>query len=55
MRSEKKAFISVGHRPNLIQYHESVLELLGEGRWRVVSAAEYMAAHMQAVSDRPAE
>ncbi|NTU68882.1 MAG: ABC transporter ATP-binding protein/permease [Chlorobiaceae bacterium] len=28
-------FISVGHRPNLVDYHDSVLELMGSGAWVV--------------------
>lgn len=34
-------FISVGHRPTLLQYHNSVLELKGEGAWRVVPTPDY--------------
>jgi putative ATP-binding cassette transporter len=34
--------VSVSHRPSLLAYHRQVLELNGEGRWRVVPASEYM-------------
>jgi len=34
-------YISVGHRASLAAYHDLVLELLGEGRWRLMSPAEY--------------
>ena len=35
------AVISVGHRPTLIEFHQSVLELLGEGAWRLVPSSSY--------------
>jgi putative ATP-binding cassette transporter len=34
-------YVSVGHRPTLIGHHDYVLELKGEGRWRLVSAAAF--------------
>lgn len=34
-------FISVGHRPSLVQYHKYVLELTGDTQWRLVPIAEY--------------
>ncbi|KAL1527767.1 hypothetical protein AB1Y20_009152 [Prymnesium parvum] len=35
------SFVSVGHRPSLLQYHTHVLELKGSGAWRLVGAADY--------------
>ncbi|MBM5816324.1 MAG: ABC transporter ATP-binding protein/permease [Cyanobacteria bacterium K_Offshore_surface_m2_239] len=35
------AFVSVGHRPTLTDYHNTVLELDGSGGWRLVPAAGY--------------
>jgi len=35
------AFVSVGHRPTLTQYHDTVLELDGTGLWRLLPAAGY--------------
>ncbi|MFM7361228.1 MAG: ABC transporter ATP-binding protein/permease [Cyanobium sp.] len=35
------AFVSVGHRPTLKDYHDTVLELDGSGAWRVLPAAGY--------------
>jgi putative ATP-binding cassette transporter len=34
-------YVSVGHRSSLLKYHSSVLELLGESRWRLTPTAEY--------------
>jgi putative ATP-binding cassette transporter len=33
--------VSVSHRPALLAYHEQVLELAGDGRWRLVPAKGY--------------
>ncbi len=33
------AFVSVGHRPTLTAYHDTVLELDGSGSWRLLPAA----------------
>ena len=35
------AFVSVGHRPTLTEYHDTVLELDGNGGWRLLPAAGY--------------
>jgi putative ATP-binding cassette transporter len=35
------AFVSIGHRPTLTQYHDMVLELDGRGGWRVLPADGY--------------
>jgi putative ATP-binding cassette transporter len=35
------AFVSVGHRPTLIDYHDTVLELDGTGAWQLLPAAGY--------------
>ena len=39
------AFVSVGHRPTLTAYHDTVLELDGSGGWRLLPAAGYAFAH----------
>lgn len=33
--------VSVGHRPTILQYHQQVLELTGDGQWRVHDAADF--------------
>lgn len=35
------AFVSVGHRPTLVAFHDTVLELDGQGGWRLQPAAGY--------------
>lgn len=35
------AFVSVGHRPTLAAFHDTVLELDGQGGWRLLPATGY--------------
>ncbi|MFQ3585525.1 MAG: ABC transporter ATP-binding protein/permease [Cyanobacteriota bacterium] len=42
-------YISVGHRPSLLAYHDLVLELQGGSAWQLWSAAEY-SAHLAMAS-----
>ncbi|MEG3847909.1 ABC transporter ATP-binding protein/permease [Microcoleus sp. herbarium19] len=44
LEATKTTFVSVGHRSSLVKYHQQVLELLGDGSWRLVSAQEYGAS-----------
>jgi putative ATP-binding cassette transporter len=37
-------YISVGHRPSIIEFHDNVLELQGHSQWRLLSVPEYLAA-----------
>jgi putative ATP-binding cassette transporter len=34
-------YISVGHRPSLVDYHKTVLELTTQSNWKVMQADEY--------------
>ncbi|MEG3905776.1 ABC transporter ATP-binding protein/permease [Microcoleus sp. B4-C5] len=43
LQATKTTFVSVGHRVSLVKYHQQVLELMGDGSWRVLSAQEYRA------------
>lgn len=42
LRNSGVTFISVGHRPSVIKYHDAVLELTGEGGWRIVPTADFI-------------
>jgi len=44
LQQTETAFISVGHRSSLLKYHQQVLELLGDSRWRLVPAHQYSAS-----------
>lgn len=44
LQATKTTFVSVGHRTSLLQYHQQVLELLGDATWRLVSVEEYRGA-----------
>jgi len=41
LREREMAFVSVGHRPTLTAFHDTVLELDGSGGWRLLPAAGY--------------
>jgi len=41
LKQRDLSFISVGHRPSLIEFHTSVLELNGEGSWRLFPKNDY--------------
>ena len=41
LRERDIAFISVGHRPTLKAFHDSVLDLSGDGGWRLIPATSY--------------
>ena len=41
LRERDIAFISVGHRPTLKAFHDTVLDLPGDGGWRLIPATSY--------------
>jgi len=41
LTQREMAFVSVGHRPTLTAFHDTVLELNGTGSWRLLPAAGY--------------
>ena len=41
LTEREMAFVSVGHRPTLTEFHDTVLELDGSGAWRLLPAAGY--------------
>ena len=45
LMQREMAYVSVGHRPTLVSFHETVLELDGSGSWRLLPAADYDFGH----------
>jgi vitamin B12/bleomycin/antimicrobial peptide transport system ATP-binding/permease protein len=43
LRESAATFISVGHRPSLLKYHDYVLELTGDTHWNLTRAEDYTA------------
>jgi putative ATP-binding cassette transporter len=41
LSQREMAFVSVGHRPSLKAFHDVVLELDGQGGWKLIPAASY--------------
>ena len=41
LRHREVSFISVGHRPTLKSFHDTVLEVIGDGGWRLIPATSY--------------
>ena len=41
LRQSGTAYISVGHRSSLVQYHERVLEIRGDQSWALLPSGEY--------------
>jgi putative ATP-binding cassette transporter len=41
LTQREMAFVSVGHRPTLKEFHTMVLELDGQGGWKLIPAASY--------------
>ena len=41
LRHREVSFISVGHRPTLKSFHDTVLEVMGDGGWRLIPATSY--------------
>tara|TARA_Y100001970_G_scaffold154268_1_gene188904 strand:- start:12571 stop:14553 length:1983 start_codon:yes stop_codon:yes gene_type:complete len=41
LQTRELSLISVGHRPSLKEFHQNVLELNGEGEWKLLTAKNY--------------
>jgi vitamin B12/bleomycin/antimicrobial peptide transport system ATP-binding/permease protein len=41
LQNRNLSYISVGHRPNLVNYHRRVLQLQGDRTWQVMAADDY--------------
>jgi vitamin B12/bleomycin/antimicrobial peptide transport system ATP-binding/permease protein len=44
LETSSTTLVSVGHRPSILKYHAQVLELTGDGAWRLYAAADYQFA-----------
>ncbi len=42
IQSTASSFISVGHRPSLLKYHQQVLELKDDGSWQLSNSQDYV-------------
>ena len=43
LQKEDITYLSVGHRPNLVEFHDIVLEVVGDGSWKIWTRDEYLA------------
>lgn len=41
LATSETTMVSVGHRPSLVKYHAQILELTGDGGWRLYAPADY--------------
>ena len=41
LKKRELSMISVGHRPSLKDFHQTILELNGEGNWKLLTAENY--------------
>ena len=42
LQASEIPYVSVGHRPSVLQYHQHVLELTGAGHWRLLPVESYV-------------
>ena len=41
LKKRELSLISVGHRPSLKDFHENILELNGQGDWKLLTSDKY--------------
>ncbi|GFE70122.1 ABC transporter ATP-binding protein/permease [Chroococcus sp. FPU101] len=41
LKDSHTTYISVGHRPTIVPYHETIIEFLGDGKWHSYPASDY--------------
>jgi putative ATP-binding cassette transporter len=41
LRATETTIVSISHHATLVQYHDHVLELSGNGEWKIYAANEY--------------
>lgn len=44
LQQSETTIVSVGHRPSLLQYHQKVLQILGQSRWQLSSVDDYLSS-----------
>jgi putative ATP-binding cassette transporter len=44
LSTTRTTFVSVSHHDSIVEYHQNVLELLGDGKWRLRPTRQYSAA-----------
>ncbi|MDP3638012.1 MAG: ATP-binding cassette domain-containing protein, partial [Azonexus sp.] len=42
LAASETTMVSVGHRPSILKFHPQVLELTGDGGWKLYTAADYL-------------
>jgi putative ATP-binding cassette transporter len=42
LQAAEITYVSVGHRPSVLPYHQHVLELTGAGHWRLLPVETYV-------------
>ena len=42
LRDENITYMSVGHRANLVEFHDTVLQIVGDGSWKMWTREEYL-------------
>ena len=42
LKERELSLISVGHRPSLKDFHENILELNGQGDWKLLTSDKYL-------------
>ena len=45
LAASETTMVSVGHRPSILKYHPQVLELTGDGGWKLYAAGDYQFSH----------
>ena len=45
LAASETMMVSVGHRPSILKFHPQVLELTGDGGWKLYAAADYQFKH----------
>merc|ERR1712173_62126 len=52
LRNSSFRYISIGHRPTLLEFHDRVLHIEGNGRWKIMSPQEYRTRKLEMYSQQ---